>query len=79
MHLFPLLGRGAGLVKDKIEEMVTAENREGQVITNCEIRWLKALEDPDASEDDFSNLWEPPDPDTICLHMFSIELFLLKS
>lgn len=77
-HLFSFLGRGAGLV-DKIEEKTTAENGEGQVTTNCEIRWLKALEDPDASEDDFSNLWEPPGPDIICLHVFPIELFLLKS
>lgn len=78
-HLFSFLGCGAGLVRDKIEEKTTAENEEGQVTTNCEIRWLKALEDPDASEYDLSNLWEPPDSDIICLHVFPIELFLLKS
>lgn len=78
VHLFPLLGRGAGVIEDKIEEETT-ENGECHGTTNCEIRWLKALEDLDASEDDFSNLWEPQDPGAICLQSFPIELFLLKS
>lgn len=79
VYLFPFLGCGAGLIEDTTGGDTTVENGKDHGTINCEIRWLKALEDPNASEEDFSNLWEPLDPEALRLQPFPTELFLLRS
>lgn len=77
-YLFPFLGRETKSSNVAEEEIIEGD-RKSHGTTNCEKRWLKALEDPEASEEDFLDLWESPDLNAFGMHHFPVELFFLGS